>query len=219
MSLAVIDASVLAASYAADDPRRAVVAGRLKAGDALFAPAHIDAEIVSALRSMARGNPGLCRQRPVAVRRGSAGGGRGGMGRSVAIGAAARGRSLSSVLVDTAILIDYLRGHQGAAQLLEGERSAGAMHASEITRLEVLAGMRTGEEDQTRSLLTTLRCHPVDAEVAEKAGELGRAWLPSHHGIDGADLAIAATTVLVEARLLTLNVRHFPMFSGLTAPY
>lgn len=54
MSLAVIDASVLTAFYAADDPRRDAVAGRLASGDALFAPAHIEAEVVSALRGMAR---------------------------------------------------------------------------------------------------------------------------------------------------------------------
>ncbi len=124
-----------------------------------------------------------------------------------------------SVLVDTSVLIDYLRGHQGAADLLEDERAAGALHASEITRLEVLAGMRPAEEDLTRSLLSTLRWHSVDAEVADKAGELGRTWLPSTRGIDGADLSIAATAVLIEARLLTLNVRHFPMFSGLSRPY
>lgn len=124
-----------------------------------------------------------------------------------------------SVLVDTSILIDYLRGHQDAADLLEQERAAGALHASEITRLEVLAGMRTGEERQTRSLLSTLRWHPVDTEVAVQAGELGRTWLPSHRGIDGADLVIAATAVLLGARLLTLNVRHFPMFADLERPY
>ena len=124
-----------------------------------------------------------------------------------------------SVLVDTSILIDYLRGHQDAADLLERERAVGALHASEITRLEVLAGMRPAEENQTRSLLSTLRWHPVDAEVAERAGDLGSQWLPGHRGIDGADLAIAATSIMVEARLLTLNVRHFPMFSSLSRPY
>lgn len=67
MSLAVIDASVLAAFYAADDPRRGAVAGRLKVGDALFAPAHLDAEVVSALRAMARGNPALDRTVPGAL--------------------------------------------------------------------------------------------------------------------------------------------------------
>jgi predicted nucleic acid-binding protein len=124
-----------------------------------------------------------------------------------------------SVLVDTSILIDYLRGHRDAADLLERERAAGPLHASEITRLEVLAGMRPAEERQTRSLLSTLRWYVVDEDVAEKAGELGREWLPRHRGIDGADLAIAATSLLVDARLLTLNVSHFPMFAGLSRPY
>lgn len=59
MSLAVIDASVLTAFYAADDPRRAAVTARLAVGDALFAPAHMDAEVVSALRRMARVSPVL----------------------------------------------------------------------------------------------------------------------------------------------------------------
>ncbi len=67
MSLAVIDASVLAVFYAADDSRHAQVAERLKAGDALFAPAHLDAEIVSALRGMARGNTVLDRAVPRAL--------------------------------------------------------------------------------------------------------------------------------------------------------
>lgn len=57
--MAVIDASVLAVFYAADDPRHSLVAERLKVGDALFAPAHLDVEIVSALRGMARGNQAL----------------------------------------------------------------------------------------------------------------------------------------------------------------
>ena len=124
-----------------------------------------------------------------------------------------------TVLVDTSVLIDYLRGHQGAAEVLELERAAAPLHASEITRLEILAGMRPAEEDGTRSLLSTLIWHPLDADVAERAGALGRQWLPSHHNIDGADLAIAATVIQNESRLLTCNVRHFPMFADLRVPY
>lgn len=124
-----------------------------------------------------------------------------------------------SALVDTSILIDCLRGDTGAADLLERQRSVGVLHASEITRLEVLAGMRPSEEEQTRSLLSALVWHPVDDEVAEEAGALGRRWLPSHTAIDGADLAIAATALLTGLELLTLNVRHFPMFADLRRPY
>lgn len=124
-----------------------------------------------------------------------------------------------TALVDTSVLIDYLRGDQGAAELLERERVAAPLHASEITRLEVLAGMRVGEERATRSLLSSLTWHPVDSDVAEEAGRLGRRWLPTHRGIDGADLAIAATAIRTGSRLLTCNVRHFPMFTDLQAPY
>jgi predicted nucleic acid-binding protein len=124
-----------------------------------------------------------------------------------------------SALVDTSILIDHLRGHSSAADLLARERAGDVLHASEITRLEVLAGMRPHEEAATRLLLDTIEWRSVDAEVAEKAGELGRTWLPSHGGIDGADLAIAATALVLGARLLTLNVRHFPMFPELRRPY
>ena len=68
MSLAVIDASVLTAFYASDDPRRGAVSARLASGDALFAPAHLDAEVVSALRGIARGNATVDRMVPAALR-------------------------------------------------------------------------------------------------------------------------------------------------------
>lgn len=124
-----------------------------------------------------------------------------------------------SALVDTSILIDFLRGHADAGRLLERERSRDVLHASEITRVEILAGMLPSEEQDTRALLSTLIWHPVDAGIAEEAGSLGRRWLPSHHTIDSADLAIAATAIRTGAELLTRNVRHFPMFEGLAAPY
>lgn len=123
-----------------------------------------------------------------------------------------------SALVDTSVLIDYLRGHIGAGDLLERERAVAVLHASEVSRIEVLSGMRPAEEDRTRALLSTLAWHPVDADIAEVAGALGRNWLPSHQAIDSADLAIAATAIHIHARLMTCNIRHFPMFTDLRAP-
>jgi predicted nucleic acid-binding protein len=124
-----------------------------------------------------------------------------------------------TALVDTSILIDYLRGDPDAARLLEAERAKAPLQSSEIVRLEVLAGMRPGEEADTRALLSTLTWHQVDETVAEEAGGLGRRWLASHAGIDAADLAIAATAIVQSCELLTRNTRHFPMFPGLRPPY
>jgi hypothetical protein len=122
-------------------------------------------------------------------------------------------------LVDTSVIIDFLRGHHGAERVLEDARTGAPLHASEITRLEVLAGMRSNEEGGTRALLSIFIWHPVDTLIAERAGELGRKWLSSHSRIDSADLAIAATVVITGCELLTCNVQHFPMFKDLTKPY
>ena len=124
-----------------------------------------------------------------------------------------------TVLVDTSVIIDVLRGHEMARQVLREARKIDRLHASEVTRLEVLAGMRPREEPSTRALLATFWWHPVDEVIAELAGELGRQWLPGNRGIDTADLAIAATATSLDAELFTLNVKHFPMFPALTAPY
>jgi predicted nucleic acid-binding protein len=124
-----------------------------------------------------------------------------------------------TALVDTSIMIDWLRGVEGAVDLLERERLDAPLHASEIAKVEVLAGMRPTEEAKTRAFLAAFQWHATDESVAEEAGALGRRWLTSHQGIDTADLVIAATAVVTGTRLLTLNVRHFPMFPGLSRPY
>ena len=124
-----------------------------------------------------------------------------------------------TVIVDTSILIDFLRGDSRASEAMRRWRSEGELHASEITRLEVLAGMRPTEEARTGVTLSALVWHPVDQAIAEGAGALGRQWLPSHNSIDAADLAIAATAIALDAKLATRNVRHFPIFPALKSPY
>lgn len=122
-------------------------------------------------------------------------------------------------VVDTSIIIDVLRGHPDARAFLRRLREAGPVHASQMTRLEVLAGMRSIEEQATRALLDLFVWHSLDEEIAELAGELGRRWLPAHGGIDSADLVIAATAMRLDMNLASRNVRHFPMFAGLQSPY
>lgn len=124
-----------------------------------------------------------------------------------------------TALVDTSVLIDVLRGRHEALAALTQAREEGPLHASEITRTEVLAGMRPGEEPATRAALDALSWHPVDRDVAERGAELARRWRPSHSGVDIADFLIAATCELVDARLITCNTKHFPMFTGLRPPY
>lgn len=41
----------------------------------------------------------------------------------------------------------------------------------------------------------------------------------AHGGVDDADYPIAATALLLDAEVLTADVRHFPMLAGLTPAY
>ncbi|WP_308798961.1 PIN domain-containing protein [Agromyces silvae] len=124
-----------------------------------------------------------------------------------------------TVVVDTSLVIDALRGNVGALGLIRAWREQDVLRASEITKLEVLAGMRPREERVTLNLLGVITWHPIDDEIAEVAGELGRRWLPGNRSIDAADLAIAATALTLDAEIMTLNLKHFPMFVGLKRPY
>jgi hypothetical protein len=125
------------------------------------------------------------------------------------------------LVVDTSVLIGHLRGWPRAATELIPDAIARGdeLWSSSIVRAEVLAGMRPQEERATRNLLRLIAWHDVDETIAETAGALGRRYLASHPGIDIADLIVAALTEQLEAELKTTNVKRFPMFKGLKAPY
>jgi predicted nucleic acid-binding protein len=125
-----------------------------------------------------------------------------------------------TILLDTSILIDHLRGGSGARGALAAAATQGQrLTASVVVEVEVLAGMRPSEEPATRRLLDALEWFPVDELVAEQAGLLANRFLRSHPGVDPVDYVIAATAVVHDARLWTRNVKHFPMFADLEAPY
>jgi hypothetical protein len=62
-------------------------------------------------------------------------------------------------------------------------------------------------------------CGEADRHDLPTAASLARKHRKAHNGIDDADYLIAATTIVCDGELLTTNVRHFPMFPGLAAPY
>jgi predicted nucleic acid-binding protein len=123
-------------------------------------------------------------------------------------------------LLDTSVAIDHLRGLPEAVELLNSLIEAeDLLLASEVVRFELLAGVRKGEVEALEQFFTALSWVPVGEEVARTAGELARQHRRAHGGIDDADYLIAATAVLLEADLLTTNVRHFPMLADLMPPY
>ena len=123
-------------------------------------------------------------------------------------------------LLDTSVAVDHLRGLRAASDLLNGLIEAGgAILASEVVRFELLAGVRDGEVEALEQFFSALSWVPVGEEIARTAGSLARRNRRAHSGIDDADYLIAATALLLDAELLTTNVRHFPMLPGLAPAY
>jgi len=123
-------------------------------------------------------------------------------------------------LLDTTVAIDHLRGDQAAIDLLRGlVANDEPLAASEVVRFELVAGVREDELPALAQFFAALSWVAVGEDVARAAGELARKRPRAHGGIDDADYLIAATALLLEADLLTTNVRHFPMLPGLQPPY
>lgn len=115
------------------------------------------------------------------------------------------------------MLIDHLRGSPLASSFIAELEARPA--CSEISRIEVVQGLRSDERRAVETLFELIEWVPLTEALAWHAGELGRRWRRSHPGIGVADLAIAATAESLEATVATANVSHFPMFPRLRPPY
>ena len=121
------------------------------------------------------------------------------------------------VLPDTDVLVDFLRGNSKALALIR--TCSDRMILSAIVVAELYAGVKGAEEQAALDAFVSLfRVIPVTCAVAQSGGLLKRDYGKSH-GVGLADAIVAATAQAENARLLTLNTRHYPMLKGLAPAY
>lgn len=121
------------------------------------------------------------------------------------------------ILLDTNVVVDYLRGHPDAIAFFGG--LALQPSASVVVVAELYAGVREGAERATLvTFLNSLRIIPLSEPIAIEGG-LFRRQFGKSHGVGLADALIAATAKHARLRLATLNVRHFPMLTDVLTPY
>jgi len=114
-------------------------------------------------------------------------------------------------LLDSDILIDFLRGRAAAWSFVARLRAGGeAPLISTVSVAEILAGAQRGEEEATERLLSVLERIPVSESIARYAGDFLRAFQRSH-GLELGDALVAATALVAGASLVTRNVKHYPM--------
>ena len=121
------------------------------------------------------------------------------------------------MLVDTDILIDYLRGYPAAISFLESHIDDALISAVSVA--ELYQGVRDGAERTKLSrMISSFVVLPLTQDVAETAG-LYRRDFRARTGCGLADCMIAATASTHRVALATLNAKRFTMLENVTIPY
>jgi predicted nucleic acid-binding protein len=122
------------------------------------------------------------------------------------------------ILLDTDVLVDFLRGLDKAVALINKYNDR--IILSSIVVAELYAGVKEGDAEQNvlQNFISLFRVVPIDAAIG-KAGGLYRRDYGKSHGVSLADAILAATAESENAELKTLNTKHYPMFKNLNPAY
>ena len=121
------------------------------------------------------------------------------------------------ILIDTDVLIDFLRGHDEAVAFVNEYSSR--IILSPIVVAELYASVKGNAElSVLENFISLFRVVPLTAEIV-KIGGLYKRDFGKSHGVGLADAILAATSDAEKADLKTLNVKHYPMISLLEPAY
>jgi len=109
-------------------------------------------------------------------------------------------------LVDSDIIIWYLKGRDKEVQLLEELSEKGELFTSVVTIAEIRAGLTKDAKKIILELKNIFKPLDITEEIAELTGEFKQKYK-----LDIADMFIAATAVVNKLTLVTYNKKHFSM--------
>lgn len=124
-----------------------------------------------------------------------------------------------SVLLDTTVLIDLLRGRPRTVGRLMALRRRGSVpFTTPINVEEIHRGLRPSERDSAARLFDGLRIAQLGRAEGARAGDWRRAHASAGVTLAQADCLIAAAAVSIGVPLATGNPKHFPM-AGLSVEH
>ncbi len=117
---------------------------------------------------------------------------------------------MPGVLIDTDIVIDFLRGDAYAKPLLDCLWKDCQAIISVLTVYELTAGMRDTEKVVTHNFIEAFGIEPITPEIALMGGELYRKYRAKGVTLTSLDCLIAATALVKGYKVATRNVKHYP---------
>jgi len=126
---------------------------------------------------------------------------------------------MTSYFLDTSVIIDYLRGKENIVDLLDN--LDGELTSSYFCLAELFEGVyRSKNKEKTKEIIIHFfsglhGTYGVDPEIAEKFGQLRKDLKTKGAIIEDIDLFIAATCLINNLTLVTLNKKHFARVKGI----
>ncbi|MCW5924703.1 MAG: type II toxin-antitoxin system VapC family toxin [Saprospiraceae bacterium] len=120
------------------------------------------------------------------------------------------------IVIDTTLFIEHLRSKDKSKTTLFKLSSTGLRYVSSVTVYELFAGATDASKmASVRYELQGLLILPFTTEIAEKAGEIFRDLRSRGQMIEATDIFIAATALVDNLPVKTVNIRHFSRVQGL----
>jgi len=116
----------------------------------------------------------------------------------------------SKFLIDSDVIIWFLRGRKETIELLERLQRSGVPACSPISILEVQMGVKKAEEEKTLTFLNSLEVYPIDRKIANIAGDYLRKYKKKGVILEIPDAIIGVTCLLNDLILVTYNSKHYP---------
>lgn len=117
---------------------------------------------------------------------------------------------MQTVLIDTDIAIDYLRGAPDAKNLILPLWDNDAAYLSILSVYELYAGMKDNEKEDTENFIEACNIEPVTIQIAKKAGELYRKFRSQGITLTSLDCLINASAIIRGLKIATRNRDHYP---------
>jgi len=117
---------------------------------------------------------------------------------------------MQTVLSDTDVAIDFLRGEPYARDLLLPLWDLSRAYMSVLTTYELYAGMKEKERESTNDFIGACLIEPVTQEIAARGGEWRASYREKGITLTAVDCLIASTALLQGHKIATRNVRHYP---------
>lgn len=126
---------------------------------------------------------------------------------------------MSSYLIDTSVIIDYLRGKKDSVTLLNNIE--GELFSSYICLAELFEGVyRVRDVEEMGKVVTNFfstlsGIYSIDWAIAKKFGEIRADLKKKGKIIEDLDLLLAATCLVHNLTLITFNQKHFSRIDNL----